>query len=257
MILTSSQKAANKLLESIGWSKPGDLTLNEIALASNAFVKHADLRGSQGRILINNNDAIITIDSKIKHESQRNFVLAHEIGHLVLHKDISELFSDTHKTLNEWFSKGKHENEANQFAAELLMPSHLFKTIVKGQELNLNLIRKTANYFGTSQTATLLKYREIGDYAISVIYLEGGVVRWKNESEDFPLKYLPIGSISQEGSVAHDFFEGNGLEDEPVLVDAIDWFPEDFEIDNYLDMQLFEHNFPIGSNGLMCCLWTP
>lgn len=255
MILNNSQVEANKLLNSLGWAKPGDLTLKEIAYASNAFVKESDLGGSQGRILMKGENAIITIDSKVKLESKRNFILAHEIGHLTLHKNITPLFSDTNKTLNEWFAKGKHEIEANQFASELLMPSKLFKSKVIGKKMNLDLIRETADFFGTSQTATLLKYKDLGDFSVSIIYMEKGIVKWKTESSDFPLKFLPNGSKAPKGSVAADFFNGQGLEEEPVLIDAIDWFPEDFEIEDYLTTELFEHNFRIGPDGLLCCLW--
>ena len=102
MELNRSQIEANKLLNSLGWSKPGDLTLSEIALASNAFVEES--------IVIKDNEAIITVSSKIDFEPKKKFVLAHEIGHLILHKGISELFSDTDKTLYDWFANGRHGN---------------------------------------------------------------------------------------------------------------------------------------------------
>lgn len=256
MILNKSQVEANNLLKTLGWSKPGDLTLNEIAYASNAFVKKSDIGGSQGRILMKGDDAIITIDSKVKFESKRNFILAHEIGHLTLHKNIAPLFSDTNKTLNEWYAKGKHEIEANQFASELLMPSDLFKLRVKGEGMSLDLIRDTADYFGTSQTATLLKYKDLGDFPISVIFIKNGIVEWKKESSDFPLKFLPKGSKVPQGSAAGDFFMYQRLESNPVLVDALDWFPEDFDVEDYLETEFFEHNFRIGADGLLCCLWA-
>ncbi len=254
--LNKSQKAANELLYSLGWSEPGDLSLREIALASNAYVKESNLEGSDGRILMNTDTAIITIDCKVKYLPRKKFILAHEIGHLILHKGVSKLFSDTSKTLNEWYASGKHETEANQFASELLMPSNLFKSKVKGNGMSLELIKETADYFGASSTATLLKYKDLGDFPISVIYMEKGIIKWKTESTDFPLKFLRCGSKALEGSVACDFFSNGELEDKPVLVDAIDWFPEDFEIENHLDTKLFEHNFRIGTNGLLCCLWT-
>jgi len=256
MVLNRAQKAANELLNSLGWSKPGDLSLNEIAFASNAYIEERDLEGSEGRILMNGDNAIISIDSKVGFESRKKFILAHEIGHLTLHKGLSKLFSDTDKTLNEWYANGKHEIEANQFASELLMPSDLYKLRVKGNGMSLDLIRDTAEYFGTSQTATLLKFKDLGDFPISVIYMKNGIVEWKKESSDFPLKFLPRGSKVPEGSAAGDFFSGQGLEIAPVLVDALDWFPEDFKIDDHLETELFEHNFRIGNDGLLCCLWT-
>lgn len=256
MTLNKAQMAANLLLNSLGWSKPGDLSLNEIAFASNAYVKECDLEGSEGRILMNGDNAIISIDSKVGFESKKKFILAHEIGHLTLHKGLSKLFSDTDKTLNEWYANGKHEIEANQFASELLMPSDLFKFRVKGNGMSLDLIRDTADYFGTSQTATLLKYKDLGDFPISIIYMKNGIVEWKKESSDFPLRFLPKGSKVSEGSAAGDFFNGQGLESAPVLVDALDWFPEDFDIENHLKTEFYEHNFRIGKDGLLCCLWT-
>lgn len=256
MALSKAHNAANELLNSLGWSQPGDLSLNEIALASNAFVKESDLKGSDGRIVMNNDNAIITIDSKIMNEQRKKFILAHEIGHLILHRGTSKLFSDTDKTLNEWYAKGIHEIEANQFASELLMPTDLFKNRVQGKGMSLDLIREVANYFGTSQTATLLKYRYLGDFSVSIIYMEDEIIKWKTESTDFPLKYLPNGSKAPDGSAARDFFDGQGIEEEPVLIKALDWFPEDFEIEKHLETELYEHNFRIGANGLLCCLWT-
>ena len=87
--------------------------------------------------------------------------------------------------------------------------------------------------------------------------MEDGIVKWKTESKDFPFKFLRKGSGVPKGSVAGDFFEGQDLEEEPVLVQALEWFPEDYEIENYLTTELCENNFRIGSNGLLCCLWMP
>jgi len=169
---------------------------------------------------------------------------------------MSTLFSDTDKTLNDWYAKGKHEVEANQFASELLMPSHLFKSIVSGKVMSLDLISSTAYYFGTSVTATLLKYKDLGDFPLSIIFVKNGTVEWKQESSDFPLKFLRKGSQVAEGSVAADYYNGQGLEEQPVLVDALDWFPEDFAIEDHLETQFFEYDFKIGDDGLLCCLWA-
>jgi len=44
--------------------------------------------------------------------------------------------------------------------------------------MSLDLIRDTAKYFGTSQTATLLKFKDLGDFPISVIYMKNGIIEW-------------------------------------------------------------------------------
>jgi len=254
--LSNPQKQANALLNSVGWKKPGDLSLEELVWSLDGYVKYSDMNKIEGRILMSKENAIIAVNSKIKYLPKLNFVLAHEIGHLVMHKNISYLFSDTKKTLQQWLSNGIHENEANEFASELLMPSELFVNKVKGKKLNLDLIKETSNYFGSSQTATFLKYKDYGDFPLCIIYLENGRVVWKQESIDFPLKFLPKGFNAPEQSNSGDFFKGKPIEDEPILIDALDWFPEDFNIDDYLDLEFYEQCFKISDTSVLCCLWS-
>ena len=256
MKLSKSQKCANELLNSIGWKKPGDLSLEEIVWSLGAYLKYSTMNNIEGRILMNKENAIITINSKIKYQPKLNFTIAHEIGHLIMHREISYLFSDTKQTLQQWLASGKHEIEANEFASELLMPSQLFREKIKGKKLDLNLIKGTANYFGASQTATFLKYKDFGDYPISIIYLENSKVKWKQESTDFPLKFVPKGFKAPEQSNCGDFFKGLPIEEEPILIDALDWFPEDFEIDDYLELELYEQCYKVNDNSILCCLWT-
>jgi len=58
----------------------------------------------------------IIINSSLTEE-ERRIVLAHEIGHAILHSS-KEIHFIRENTL---FPKGRHENEANKFAAELLV----------------------------------------------------------------------------------------------------------------------------------------
>jgi len=62
---------------------------------------------------------------------RRRFTLAHEIGHFCMHRSSSKkTFVDTKVTMNRsesyWDS---NESEANNFAADLLMPAHLIKSV--------------------------------------------------------------------------------------------------------------------------------
>jgi Zn-dependent peptidase ImmA (M78 family) len=163
---------------------------------------------------------------------------------------------DTDKTLADWYAKGNHELEANAFAAELLMPSDKFISRVKGAELSLQLISDVAGYFGTSLTATFLKYKDLGDFPVSIVYSEDGVFRWKQESDDFPFKYIQHETKVSGSTVAGDFHNGRGVEDVPVEIDALDWFPDDFKLKAYGDANLWEQAIPVSSNGVISCLWV-
>lgn len=55
---------------------------------------------------------------------RKRFTIAHEIAHAVLHKDERGYKVDFRKTMNT--SRDRREVEANQFAADLLMPRGAF-----------------------------------------------------------------------------------------------------------------------------------
>jgi Zn-dependent peptidase ImmA (M78 family) len=61
----------------------------------------------------------ILLVRKQRDDSRMSFTLAHELAHIVLHKDsVADFESELHSQL-------QREVEANEFAAELLLPKHL------------------------------------------------------------------------------------------------------------------------------------
>jgi Zn-dependent peptidase ImmA (M78 family) len=68
------------------------------------------------------------------YSPRRRFTIAHEIGHYCLHSAQSKGFTDSRKTMSRTDSYwDKYESEANSFAAQLLMPTHLI--IREGQKV--------------------------------------------------------------------------------------------------------------------------
>ena len=178
---------AKDLLDSLGWTSPEDMTMEDIAWAYGLMVKRTEMDGSEGRILMNADSAVITVNAKIDYQPKINYIIAHEIGHARLHRDKFPMFTDTDKTLANWYANGEHESEANEFASELLMPAALFKRKVTRRKLELSLIENVAGYFGASKTATFLRYKELGDFPVMIIFIENGLIQWKTASDDFPL----------------------------------------------------------------------
>ena len=66
---------------------------------------------------------IIHINSEL-NESMQRFVCAHELGHAVLHPELSTSFLQK----NTLFRMDKVEREANEFAVELLLPDDCIYT---------------------------------------------------------------------------------------------------------------------------------
>lgn len=240
----------------IGWTKPADYTLEEIANSQGLMVRESNINGSEGRILTKGDMGIITLNCDIGYQPKKNFILAHEIGHFILHKNIMPVFSDTNKTLSDWYKKGNHEKEANEFAAALLMPEQLFRKKIDNRKLELSLIEEISKYFMVSMTTAFLRYIEHGRYPLMVIFLEGGIVKWKKATNDFPFKWLPRESKVPAYTVAGDYFNRNRIEKKPEKVDAIEWFPDDWQIKYNKDAKLWEQCYPVSENGLISCLWA-
>lgn len=57
----------------------------------------------------------IVLNRRLAEQDQR-FICAHELGHMLLHKGVNHYFI----TRETYFSVGRYENQANEFAVKLL-----------------------------------------------------------------------------------------------------------------------------------------
>ena len=94
-----------------------------------------DVRGFYQYFQRNN---IIYIDDELS-ENEQKVVCAHELGHMFLHKNSNALFMDT----RTHFVTTKYENEANTFAAELLIPDSI---ILDNPGMTKNQIARIMGY---------------------------------------------------------------------------------------------------------------
>lgn len=209
---TRATLAAQKLLEECGLCEPLELSLEVIVRSKNVILQEEEIDGADGRILMNDDLAVITIDSNIKFESKRRFVIAHELGHFLLHRGHNKLFKDDNESLNYWYQNNSNsvEVEANEFAAELLMPAKLFYNKCKGKQFGPEIIDNLAERFQVSKTASILRFVQKGNYPVCVIYCTDNKMKWWKKSEDFRY-YLQFNynSPPPSGSVVEELFTQN------------------------------------------------
>ncbi len=251
---------ARKVLEDCGLlNDPLGLTCEDIALSRGITeIQAIKIDGSQGRIIMYEDEAIISYNREISHQGKRRFVIAHELGHFELHRELlnNQIHTDDEKSLNECYTKGKHETEANQFAAEFLMPSHLFMEQVCSKSFDFDLIKAAAESFQVSITSALIKYRILGDFPIAIVFCNDRKVEWSSFSDDFGLQYIPKGMDVPINSVANDFYNGDELPDEPEPIDMMEWFSQDFNMKDYKDLNFYEQCIRVGKNGVLSCIWN-
>lgn len=92
----------------------------DIVKEKNAILVYAPLIDVRGFYQYFQRNNIIYIDENLPEHEQK-FVCAHELGHMLLHKNTNAVYMDTRTS----FNTNKYEIEANQFAAELLISDEI------------------------------------------------------------------------------------------------------------------------------------
>lgn len=127
------------------------------------------------------------------------FTLAHELGHYFIPAHRLGLMRGDlkpHGSINflNNLPAWQIEREADAFASTLLMPTVSIKAFVKGKSFNFQLIEAIADKYKVSKSAAALRFVDIGNYPIMVVYAVDGKIRWVSRSEDFPFWRLRYGN---------------------------------------------------------------
>lgn len=141
--------------------------VEKIAKELRAQVRYRPLDDEiSGMIYIKDDVPIIGVNS-LHHPNRQRFTIAHEIGHLVLHRDIMtrEVHVDRqfHVLMRDDRSASgteKIEIQANQFAAELTMPHGLLVEALGNQAMDIDdsqLVKKLALQFRMSEDAMRIR----------------------------------------------------------------------------------------------------
>src|SRR6266480_2924717 len=134
-----------------------------------------------GLLVVRNGKAVIAVNSR-HHLNRQRFTVAHEIGHYLLHHRIGkkedQLFLDKKYALyrnpdnaevyarSDGFSGDyRQEQQANQFAADLLMPEDLVRGYLTQNRLDLtdeSDLYRLAVAFGVSEQAMSIRVLNLG-----------------------------------------------------------------------------------------------
>jgi Zn-dependent peptidase ImmA (M78 family) len=160
------------------------------------------------RICVNANDRV----------ERRRFTVCHEIGHIVL-----GLRSD-HKTQAWSMGRPLAERLCDLFAAQLLLPDHLFESAAEEAQMSLAAIDALADRFVASVTATGSRFAESISTPCAFVLSQRGKVIHASRSKALkdaraiipPQTDLPSGSVSARTRAG----ELLGRQE----IDAADWF---------------------------------
>lgn len=221
---------SQKIIESIGIISIDDLMLlKEIAFVRGALVVREKLSGSEAQLLISRPHSLITVSTSITNENRYRFDIAHEIGHLEMHKHKCNIFDCSRDDLDSGSSNNKVtptlENEANEFASFLLMPSQFVVPFCKDKEISVAAVRDMADKFQVSLTASALRFISISKEPLAVAFSTNGSIRWFEGNNDFRELGLFIDVNNKLGNetIAYRAFQGLTLPIKAMQVPIHAW----------------------------------
>ncbi|MDT3438732.1 ImmA/IrrE family metallo-endopeptidase [Pseudofrankia sp. BMG5.37] len=175
--MTKAHEEASRLLRTARLAQP-PVPVERLAREAGALISYQpfeadDISGLLYRAV--GAAPVIGVNSTNSKVRQR-FTIAHELGHLLLHKGNGLIF-ERHVRLNfrdatSSTATDSEEIDANEFAAELLMPEDLLKkaldAILAGRHLSdSELVARLARRFEVSQQAMTFRLATLGILTIA------------------------------------------------------------------------------------------
>lgn len=74
------------------------------------------------------------------------------------------------------------------------MPAGLVKEFIKGRIFDFSVIEDIAEKFQVSKSVAALRFVDIGNCPIMVVYAISGKIQWGSHSDDFPFRRLRHGN---------------------------------------------------------------
>ena len=136
------------------------IPVEDIARTLGADLRYLPYDGDlSGMIFRDESRTVIGVNS-LHHPNRQRFTIAHEIGHMLLHKG-QEIFIDRIYWVNRRDDVSAQavepeEIEANRFASELLMPHALLEADLRDLQIDIEdeeAMKKLANKYGVSLLA--------------------------------------------------------------------------------------------------------
>lgn len=154
-IITNPALLAKKIRRKLK-PKNNPRLIADIAQSLNIVICHVDSFNKEINAVCFKNKQHYIIGLNTRNSRGKNlFVIAHEIGHVLLHAKILSInLTKQHDLTNKKFSA--MDIQANTFAAELLMPESVFR--VKYPNMN---IEELANHFDVHQEAVSFWSRQL------------------------------------------------------------------------------------------------
>lgn len=219
-------KARNLVRECGIVAAPTDL--NILAAKANCKIKVVDdlADDESGQTTRIKNQHIVLVNGNHPLTRQR-FTILHELGHIFLELPSAHHGSTlTTNALLRYRNRPEEEVHCDIFAAECLLPYHLFKHDVGDTDVSLDAIRALAEKYESSLTATASRFAANALVPCAFVLSEAGRIRYVARSKSMqdlnmwvaPGRVLPPQSVACR--LCHDSTDQEGFDELPTDI----WF---------------------------------
>lgn len=234
-----------------------ELNLELLAEKRNVMVFSAPVNSFLGAAMADGDGLGVCI-AEDQTQTRYRFTFAHELGHLFIPWHHSALlrgrpFVDTdiaeHRAADDW------EREANEFAAELLVPKQLLRPRLQIGAIDIQKAIDVCDVFNVSITMAALRVAKVSRQPTRVLLWEGNRLKWSVSAHDFPYGVPAAGWTIPGDSATADAYEGKGDVVEAIEVDPRTWLV-DRSYGGY--PPILESSMQLGRTGLLLTvLWSP
>ena len=244
-----SRVRAREVIREFSIEAPGEIDIEAIAGHFGLRVVVGELTTARGRLTSNGTRGIIRISDRVPPGGQWRFVVAHELGHHLLHRRKGLTALCLESDMLRYEASGR-EAEANRFAAELLMPEKLFAPKCDVAQPSLTVVDRLAEEFQTTLTSAAIRFVDLCPEACALVWCEDSTIKWFSCGKDFT-GWFNVGAKLDSGTCAFDAFEGKPLRDKIEQVSAEAWC-ERARVDD-----IYEHSRHFKSFGAtLTLLWA-
>lgn len=241
--VTAAELAADRLRRRFGLNDPGNLVLEDLAMALGVVVVDAELRGAEARLVAQGTRGLIRVNRAITEPGRRRFAIAHELGHWSHHRSTSQLnMCLTSDVIG--YRGGAEELEANAFASHLLLPGKYLREHYATAP-SLDLVRAVADDLLTSLSASAVRLVEVATDSCLVVFsdIHTRQVQWWRRAPKAPKVWLERKQALSERTVARELAAGGSNSEAPEEIAAEAWFPH---VEWHDELVVYEESMRLG-----------
>lgn len=161
----------------------------------------------------------IIYNSAISSPGRINFTIAHEFGHYLVHRhQFPDGFSCSSEDMARWDTEyGRIEQQANDFAATLLMPRDDFERQISCDDKpGFDELGVCAERYGVSLTAATLRWLQFTKRRSLLVVSRDGFVLWARSSP----RALRTGAFIRTANVPPVELHANSLAAQPQILEG-------------------------------------